>query len=108
MWNKYKNIKTSYNGRTYDSKKEAVRAAELAMLQRTGVISDLQEQVRFEVVPKTDGERAVTYVADFVYTESGKRIIEDVKSPITRKDKAYIIKRKLMKWRYADYVFRES
>lgn len=40
----------------------------------------------------------MVYVADFVYTDlkTGKKVVEDVKSEATRKDKAYVIKRKLM------------
>jgi hypothetical protein len=40
-------------------------------------------------------ERACAYVADFVYTENGKKIVEDTKG---FKTKDYIIKRKLMLW----------
>jgi hypothetical protein len=40
-------------------------------------------------------EQAVKYVADFVYTENGKRVVEDTKGFRT---KDYIIKRKLMLW----------
>jgi len=38
-------------------------------------------------------ERACTYVADFSYTENGRRVVEDTKGMKTRD---YIIKRKLM------------
>jgi hypothetical protein len=38
-------------------------------------------------------EREVSYVADFVYTQDGKTIVEDTKG---FKTKDYIIKRKLM------------
>jgi hypothetical protein len=38
-------------------------------------------------------EREVAYIADFVYTEDGKRIVEDSKG---FKTKDFIIKRKLM------------
>lgn len=87
---KFNNVKT--NG--YDSKKEAARAAVLHALVKAGIISDLQEQVRFEIVKKCGKERAVFYVADFTYTESGKMVVEDVKGgPRTQ---VYIIKRKLM------------
>ena len=92
---KYRNERT--NG--YASKREAKRAAELASLQSAGVISDLQEQVPFLLVPKaTDDagkvvERAATYVADFVYTENGERVCEDCKGMRTD---IYILKRKLM------------
>ena len=41
-------------------------------------------------------ERAVKYIADFVYTgEDGKTVVEDTKG---MKTPAYIIKRKLMRW----------
>jgi hypothetical protein len=75
---------------------------------RAGAISDLKEQVKFELIPKQDGERACSYIADFVYrfpvgidtVNGGKRyetVVEDVKSPIS-KTPAYRIKRKLMKF----------
>ena len=105
---KYGNKKTVINGVIYDSQKEANRAMELAMLQKAGVIKNLERQKRFEIVPKTKDERAVFYVADFVYMQDGKLIAEDVKSDITRRNPTYIIKRKLFKYRYPEYEFRES
>lgn len=87
---KYRNQKV----RGYDSKREAKRADELAWLVKAGEITDLQQQVRFELVPKQDGERAVHYVADFVYTDKGgQRVVEDSKGHRTQ---VYNIKRKLM------------
>ena len=73
---------------------------ELMLLEKAGEIDGLRRQVKYELIPKQDGERACHYVADFVYTDlkSGKVVVEDVKSEATRKDKAYIIKRKLMKY----------
>lgn len=104
---KYNNVKAEVGGIKYDSKKEANRALELAMLEKSGTIKNLKRQVRFEIVPKTETERAVHYIADFVYEDNGKLICEDVKSDATRKDKVYIIKRKLFKYLYKDYEFRE-
>ena len=54
-------------------------------------------------------ERAVFYYADFVYLEvrTNKMVVEDVKSPATKKNKEYIIKRKLFKYLYKNYEFRE-
>ena len=106
---KYSNEKTVLGNTVYDSKKEASRACELAMLEKAGIIKNLERQKRFEIVPKTPGERAVYYVADFIYQEvaSGKLICEDVKSEITKKNAAYIIKRKLFKYLYKNYEFRE-
>ena len=47
------------------------------------------------LIPKgKDGERAVKYIADFVYKENGQVIVEDVKGK--KKTQVYILKRKLM------------
>ena len=98
---KYGNIKTSTSdGIVHDSMKEANRWCELKMLEKAGLIQDLQRQVKFELIPKQEGERAVHYVADFVYVEDGKKIVEDVKSAATKKNKEYVIKRKLLLWRH--------
>ena len=105
---KYGNTKTVVRNIVFDSKKESERYLELAMLQKAGVIKNLERQKRFEIVPKTKDERAVYYCADFVYEENGKLVCEDVKSPATRRDKTYIIKRKLFKYNYPEYEFRES
>lgn len=103
------NKKCSYDGMTFDSKRERDRYCELRLLQMAGKISDLRCQVRFELVPEhrepdTLGprggrrrgriiEKAVVYVADFVYQEDGKTVVEDAKGHRTEE---YIIKRKLM------------
>lgn len=82
----------------YHSRKESRRAEELRLLEKLGEISGLEEQVRYEIVPKQEGERAAHYVADFVYiTKSGCLVVEDVKGVKTRE---YILKRKLMLQRY--------
>ena len=92
---KYRNRRTVYDGITFDSQREANRYAELKLLERAGEISDLKLQVPFELIPKQPGERAVKYIADFVYTEDGQTVVEDVKGKKTRD---YIIKRKLLLW----------
>lgn len=106
--NKYHAQKTNIAGITFDSKKESERFFELQMLLKSGVITDLERQKRFQLIPKTKTERAVFYVADFVYKKDGKQICEDVKSSITKKNPAYIIKRKLFKFLYPEYVFLEN
>lgn len=95
---KYHAKKTELDGITFDSKKEANRYAELKLLERSGAIHNLQRQVRYELIPaqKKDGktvERACHYIADFVYEENGKTVVEDVKGYRT---KEYVLKRKLM------------
>lgn len=96
--NKYHSKKITVGGMTFDSKKEAVRYQELYFMQRAGKISDLQTQVKFELLPsqRIDGkvvERPVAYVADFVYMQDGKKVVEDTKGFRT---KDYILKRKMM------------
>lgn len=110
MASKYRNIKCVFSGIKFDSKKEAARYAELAMLERAGRISGLERQVRFEVCPKVPGlkgSRARHYVADFVYCEGGKKIIEDVKSLITKKNPVYTLKKQLVQVNFPEYEFRE-
>jgi hypothetical protein len=97
---KYGNVKK--NG--FDSKKESKRYTQLLLMEKAGEISDIQTQVKFELIPsqKKDGkviERPCSYIADFVYQDkSGNTIVEDVKG--FRKIPEYIIKRKLMLFIY--------
>lgn len=114
---KYKNKTVFYDGKVFDSKKERDRYKELSILSKAGEITDLQTQVKFELIPAQyetyerigkngkrlrDGrrliEKAVYYIADFVYKEKdGAVIVEDTKGYKTRD---YIIKRKIMFDRY--------
>jgi hypothetical protein len=89
---------------TFDSKKEAKRYRELQIMEKAGYIYQLQTQVKFELIPSQyiEGkcvERAVNYIADFVYIdgETGLQVVEDTKGV---KTKDYIIKRKLMLFRH--------
>ena len=85
---KYGNIKTTTSdGITHDSVKEANRWCELKLLERAGRISDLRRQVKFELIPKQEGERAIHYIADFVYIENGRQVVEEVKGFRTKEDK---------------------
>ena len=113
---KYNAQKCVVDGITFDSRKEANRYCELRLLEKGKVISDLELQKKFVLIPTQyaieerygkngkrlkDGkillEREVAYFADFCYTlnETGETIVEDAKSPITRTPE-YKIKRKLM------------
>lgn len=108
-FSKYHNKKNTVDGITFDSKKESNRYLELKMMEKGGLISNLRLQVRFSICPKAGGnKRERFYVADFVYEERGKSIIEDVKSPITRRNPVYSLKKALVQWQYPDYIFRES
>ena len=90
------------NGILFDSKKEASRYVYLKQQEKAGLISDLELQKKFVLIPKqTDGKKAVerecAYYADFVYVKDGETVVEDVKG--YRSGQAYAlftIKRKLM------------
>lgn len=85
MRSKFNAKKTTVDGITFDSAREAKRYQELKLMERAGEISGLRRQVRFELIPafECDGKhyRPATYIADFVYTDvkTGKEIVEDVK-----------------------------
>lgn len=115
--NKYGNRKITRDGELFDSLKEYRRYTELLLLERAGVIQELQRQVPFELIPafyeeiytgeyyqrgphmgepkrkRVCVEKAVTYYADFVYYEGGVKVVEDTKG---FKTPEYILKRKLM------------
>lgn len=109
-------------GQVYDSILEYRRGQQLMLMQRAGEISNLRRQVSYELIPAQREkstrvykkgpkkgqpipgkviEKATEYVADYVYTDNktGDTIVEDTKSKPTR-TKDYVIKRKLMLWRY--------
>ena len=100
---KYHNKRIVTQDGKFDSQREYSRWCELKLMQRAGLITDLQRQVRFNLVPaqRAPGKRgrvlehAVDYVADFVYTVDGQQVVEDSKGA---KTPDYIIKRKLMLW----------
>lgn len=122
---KFGNKKTTVDGILFDSKKEADRYRELKLMERLGTIRDLQRQVTFELIPAQherfarysrkgrrlkDGIRCIekkcVYIADFVYEQDGKKVVEDVKSKATRTPE-YIIKRKLMLERFGIRIREE-
>lgn len=110
LFNKYHAKKTEVDGITFDSKKEAKRYALLKQLEKFGMIQELRRQVSFELQPAyTNNQghkvRAITYVADFVYKQDGKEIVEDTKG---FKTKEYQIKRKMFEYKYPEYTFVES
>lgn len=96
--NKYRNRTVNWNGEIFDSAKEWKRYLDLEILVENGLITNLQRQVKFELIPTqrtSDGtvERSVSYIADFVYERDGQMVVEDTKGYRT---KEYVIKRKLM------------
>lgn len=98
---KYHATKTTVDGITFDSRNEANRYLVLKGMEEDGIIGNLRRQVRYELVPAFDVDgrhyRPVYYVADFVYVEDGKDVVEDVKG--VRTD-VYKLKSKLFAKKY--------
>jgi len=99
---KYGNKKTINNGLIFDSGRESRRWSQLVLMQKMGIISGLERQITFELIPKqklANGkcERACKYILDFRYIKDGVTIFEDSKG---MKCQSYIIKRKLMLYLY--------
>lgn len=88
----------------FDSKREARRYMDLWLMQRSGEITNLRTQVKYPLLPKQvhpDGtqERAIDYVADFVYEKDGETVVEDSKGFRNTASAAYrvfVMKRKMM------------
>lgn len=89
--NKYGAKRTEVDGFVFHSKKEAQRYGQLKMLEQAGQISNLKLQVPYPL--KVNGALITTYIADFVYDEDGREVVEDVKGKRTQE---YVIKKKLM------------
>ena len=98
---KYHAKLTTADGITFVSRREADRYLVLKGREDDGAIEDLRRQVRYELVPAFDVDgmhyRPVYYVADFVYVEGGKEVVEDVKGMRTD---VYRLKSKLFARRY--------
>lgn len=113
MRNKFGNKRVTVDGIRFDSKKEAKFYLFLRECEKKGEISDLQLQVPYELIPaiyedqvihlKTKDkvvtkcvQKAVHYVADFVYTETatGIQAVVDTKGYRTE---AYKLKKKMMR-----------
>lgn len=114
-FSKYHARKTVVEGITFDSQKEARRFIDLRELQRQGIISDLELQKPYLLIPQhrepdvvgpRGGVRkgrvittACYYYADFVYTDerTGERIVEDCKGMRTE---VYKLKKKMLYDKY--------
>lgn len=113
------------DGIEFQSTKEGNRYCELKLMQRAGVISNLELQKRYELIPaqyetvetgeyykvgakkgqpKTKQvciEQSVVYIADFVYQKDGQTVVEDVKGfrdPSSATYAKFVLKRKMMLW----------
>lgn len=100
---KYNNNKVKYQGLTFDSKKEFEYYLILKDKEKRGLVFNIKRQVPLEIQPPfTDKtgvkHRAITYKADFVYTDrlTGKTRYIDVKG---FKTDVYKLKKKLLAYK---------
>jgi hypothetical protein len=86
---KYNNKITELDGIKFHSRKESMRYGQLKLYEKGGLITDLRLQVSYELIPKLvingKTERAIKYIADFVYFDTVHKVevVEDVKGMIT-------------------------
>ena len=112
MYRKYHNTKTVADGIKFDSKLEAERYAQLKILERAGIIRELELQPSFELLPsfKKNGKtwRKTVYKADFRYilAENDKTIIEDVKGSTAVITDVFRLKQKLFEYKYPELTIK--
>lgn len=108
--NKYRNIKVEYQGMKFDSKKELRCWQELELRQKAGEIRSLNRQVRYDLIVNNKIIGSLT--VDFTFEERCDHgawaiVIADAKSPPTRKETAYRLRKKIWEALYAPLVIRE-
>lgn len=122
---KYGNRKVEYKGIAFDSARERDRYIFLCDAQEKGLITDLQLQPRFTLLPamyelvdvqlktKTKKvsrciQKAVEYRGDFTYIRAsdGERVVEDVKISPKMLPKEFILKEKMFRF-FMGYPIRK-
>lgn len=102
---KYGAVKTIIDGITFDSKAEARRYTILKLLEKQGLIKNLELQPKYLLQEgfKKNGKtyRAINYIADFRYWDCDRKciVVEDVKGICTD---TFRIKQKLFEYKYPD------
>lgn len=105
---KYGNEPTVVDGVRFDSAAEAEHYQALLLRQHAGEISDLVCQPRYvlqEAFSDTQGRRwaAITYRADFSFSEGGRAVAVDIKGALTE---AFSVRRRLFVYRYPKIELR--
>lgn len=96
---KFKNKTITTADGKFDSNLEYCRWCELLTLQKIGQIKGLERQKKFVLIDKSIHGKEITYIADFVYFDGGKYVVEDTKSSAT-KTPLYRLKKRLLAERY--------
>ena len=112
---KYGNRKVSLGTLSFDSKREMNRYIVLKEAQDKGVISNLELQPTFELIPKITEQvtvhmktkdkivekfvqHPITYTADFAYLKDGVKVVEDVKIDPKILPQEFVLKVKMMRY----------
>lgn len=107
-YNKYGNRKKEFDGHKFDSKLELKRYKELKLLEKAGIITNLELKPKYTLQEgfsyKGEKFRPIVYTPDFRYEKNGKTVVEEVKG---FPDTAYIIRKKLFLYANPDVDFVE-
>lgn len=104
---KYNNQKTQVDMKVFDSALEAKRYRQLVLLEWAKAIKNLRLQVPFVLQESfrknSKTYSSIKYIADFVYEENGKTIVEDTKGI---KTDVFMIKQKLFEYKYPNLTIK--
>ena len=107
---KYNAVKTEFDGIKFASKKEAEYYKNLLLLKQAGEVVDIKLQPEFELqegyIKDSVKIHPIKYIADFlvVYKDGHIEII-DTKG--YRKDKVYLLKKKLFHYKFKGLTIKE-
>lgn len=100
---KFRAIRNTVDGESFDSKLEAKRWAILKILVMAGHVTDLKRQVSFDLI--VNGLLIGRYVADFTYLLHGEPVVNDAKGVRTP---VYRLKKKLMQACHGISIYETS
>jgi hypothetical protein len=118
---KYRNKEVYIDGIKFDSQKEGDRYLFLRKCEDSGLITDLELQPKFELIPSVKEDYivhlktkdkvktrtvqlAINYKADFRYKKNGVEVVEDVKASPKMLTKEFELKFKLFFWRFGQRI----
>lgn len=90
--NKYNAKKVTVDGIKFDSIAESKRYSVLKLLERTGEVTELKLQPKYDLI--VNGTKVGFYKADFRYKRNGELVVEDVKG---MKTPIYNLKKRMIK-----------
>ena len=74
---KMRSKRCRYDGKWFDSKREASRYSELKLLESAGEVAGIEHHKVYDLI--VNGIKITSYEADFVYSSRAGTVVEDVK-----------------------------